>query len=250
MNDSEKLVVCMGKGASKDAAIALAEHIGAPLCDTPGEALTLRMDGDGLSLCGYGMTFRGDFTQMLYRITHGRLPHEMLARLSKTDVPHPTAVDATAGMGEDSLLLAACGYEVTLYEQNPVIAALLQDALHRAKSHPDLRPIVERMHPVEGDSTLWMPKMSDAPTLVYLDPMFPARQKSGLIHKKLQLIQKLEQPCAEESALLEAALAAHAQKIIIKRPLKGAPLAGKTPHYTVKGKAIRYDCFHFPAERS
>ena len=250
MNDSEKLVVCIGKGASMDAAAALAKHIGAPLCDTPGEALTLRIDGDGLSLCGCGMTFRGDFTQMLHRITHGRLPHEMLARLSKTHVPHPTAVDATAGMGEDSLLLAACGYEVTLYEQNPVIAALLQDALHRAKSHPVLRPIVERMHPVEGDSTLWMPKMSDAPTLVYLDPMFPARQKSGLIHKKLQLIQKLEQPCAEESALLEAALAAHAQKILIKRPLKGAPLAGKTPHYSVKGKAIRYDCFHFPAERS
>ena len=191
MNDSEKLVVCIGKGASMDAAAALAKHVGAPLCDTPGEALTLRIDGDGLSLCGYGMTFHGDFTQMLHRITHGRLPHEMLARLSKTHVPHPIAVDATAGMGEDSLLLAACGYEVTLYEQNPVIAALLQDALHRAKSHPVLRPIVERMHPVEGDSTLWMPKMSDAPTLVYLDPMFPARQKSGQIHKKLQLIQKL-----------------------------------------------------------
>ena len=109
MNDSEKLVVCIGKGASMDAAAALAKHIGAPLCDTPGEALTLRMDGDGLSLCGYGMTFRGDFTQMLHRITHGRLPHEMLARLSKTHVPHPTAVDATAGMGEDSLLLAGSG---------------------------------------------------------------------------------------------------------------------------------------------
>ena len=33
----------------------------------------------------------------------------------------------------DSLLLAACGYEVTMYEQNPVIAILLKDAIRRAK---------------------------------------------------------------------------------------------------------------------
>lgn len=247
MSDSEKLVVCMGKGACKDEAAALARHLNVPLCHAPGPALTLLVEDTGLSLCGGAMTYHGDFEQMLHRITGGRLQHEMLARLAKTDLPHPTAVDATAGMGEDSLLLAACGYTVTMFEQNPVIAALLQDALRRAEKHPVLQPIIRRMHLVQGDSTRLMPKLAEPPALVYLDPMFPARQKSGLIHKKLQLLQKLEQPCAEESALLNAALSVRAQKIIIKRPLKGAPLAGKTPHYCIKGKAIRYDCFHFPA---
>jgi len=38
-------------------------------------------------------------------------------------------------MGEDAFLLAAQGYEVTLYEQNPVIAALLKDAIRRAKKN-------------------------------------------------------------------------------------------------------------------
>ncbi len=38
--------------------------------------------------------------------------------------------------GRDGFLLAAQGYEVTLYEQNPVIAVLLKDALRRAKKHP------------------------------------------------------------------------------------------------------------------
>ena len=33
----------------------------------------------------------------------------------------------------------------------------------------------------------------------------------------------------------------HPKKIIIKRPLNGAPLADRKPSYTVKGKAIRYD---------
>ena len=51
----------------------------------------------------------------------------MLVRAVKTEGEHLKAIDATAGMGEDGFLLAAYGYEVTLYEQNPVIAALLKD---------------------------------------------------------------------------------------------------------------------------
>ena len=77
--------------------------------------------------------------------------------------------------------------------------------------------------------------------VIYLDPMFPGRQKSGLINKKLQLIQKLESPCTEEATLLEAALATGAPKIIIKRPAKGPWLADRKPSYVIEGKVIRYD---------
>ena len=241
---ADKIVVCMGKGAQKDAAVSLARRVGAPLADAPGDALTLLVDGSGVTLCGFGLTFRGDFSQMLHRVSDGRLQHEMLVHIAKTKVEHPRAIDATAGMGEDAFLLAAAGYEVTLYEQNPVIAALLRDALRRAKKQPALGEIVARMHLVEGDSIAGMPQ-ADAPDLIFLDPMFPARQKSGLINKKLQLIQRLEQPCVEEDALFSAALAAHPKKIVVKRPLKGECLAGRAPSYSVKGKAIRYDCFVF-----
>lgn len=245
MNDFDKLVVCMGKGAQRDAAQALAKRVGAPLTDEPGKQLTLLIDSSGVSLTGYGLTFQGDFEQMLHRLTEGRLQHEMLVHVSKTKNPHPKAIDATAGMGEDAILLAASGYDVTLFEQNPVIAALLKDAMRRARKKPVLGEIMERMHLVEGNSIELMPKMIDDWDLIYLDPMFPARQKSGLINKKLQLIQKLEQPCFEESELLEAAIKANPKKIIIKRPLKGPFLAGKEPGYSVKGKAIRYDCLVF-----
>lgn len=246
MAEKEKLVVCMGKGAQRDAAEALARRVGAPISDKPGDELTLLINGDGVTLTGYGLSFRGDFEQMLHRITDGRLQHEMIAHIAKTKEPHPVAIDATAGMGEDSILFAACGYEVTMHEQNPVIAALLKDALRRAKKHPVLGEIVARMHLVEGNSIELMPKRLDEPDIIFLDPMFPERQKTGLINKKLQLIQKLEQPCVEESELLAAAIAAHPKKIIIKRPLKGANLAGREPDYSFKGKAIRYDCIAFP----
>ena len=72
--------------------------------------------------------------------------------------------------------------------------------------------------------------------------MFPARRKSGLITKKLQMLQMLENPCADESALLAAAVRANPRRIVIKRPLKGPFLAGIKPVYSIKGKAIRYDC--------
>ena len=60
---------------------------------------------------------------MLHRVTNGRLQHEMLVRAAKSEKEGRKAIDATAGMGEDAFLLAAQGYEVTLYEQNPVVTA-------------------------------------------------------------------------------------------------------------------------------
>ena len=71
----------------------------------------------------------------------------------------------------------------------------------------------------------------------------PKRQKSSLINKKLQLIQKLEPPCSQETDLFDAAISADPDKIIVKRPLKSEFLAGRKPSYTLSGKAIRYDCY-------
>ena len=228
------ITIYIDGGGDRDTALALSRHIGIPIADRMGDELTLVVDGSGLSLVGKGMRYQGDFARMLSRVTKGRLHHEMLVKLAKTKTEHPVAVDAAAGMGEDSFLLAAAGYEVYLFERDQVIAALLGDALR-------LRGIVGRMHLTEGNSIELMPQLGITAEIVYLDPMFPPRKKSGLIHKKLQLIQKLEQPCADERELFDAAAAMHPKKIIIKRPLNGAPLADRKPSYTVKGKAIRYD---------
>ncbi len=44
--------------------------------------------------------------------------------------------------------------------------------------------------------------------VVLLDPMFPARTKSAAVKKKFQLLHLIEQPCADEEELFEAAVAA------------------------------------------
>lgn len=240
---NNEIVVCFEKGGQKDMAEAFARRIGAEISEKPGPKLTILFHAKGVSLTGYGLSYQGDFENMLHRVTNGRLQHEMLVRAAKSDKPGRKAIDATAGMGEDAFLLAAQGYEVTLFEQNPVIAMLLKDALRRAKKHPVLKDIASRMNLVQDNSVEGMSKLLDPVDVIYLDPMFPARQKSSLINKKLQLIQKLEPPCSEETDLFDAAISASPSKIIVKRPLKSEFLAGRKPSYTLNGKAIRYDCY-------
>lgn len=240
---NNEIVVCFEKGGQKDMAEVFARRIGAEISEKLGPKLTILFHAKGVSLTGYGLSYQGDFENMLHRVTNGRLQHEMLVRAAKSDKPGRKAIDATAGMGEDAFLLAAQGYEVTLFEQNPVIAVLLKDALRRAKKHPVLKDIASRMNLVQDNSVEGMSKLLDPVDVIYLDPMFPARQKSSLINKKLQLIQKLEPPCSEETDLFDAAISASPSKIIVKRPLKSEFLAGRKPSYTLNGKAIRYDCY-------
>ena len=205
-------------------------------------------DEAGLALVGEGQVLRGDFTRMLPRIKAGRLSSELLVKAAKIKKAEGelTAVDATAGLGEDSLLLAAAGFNVTLYERNPLVYELLKDALDRAALSPELAPVVARMNAVHADSVAGMRVLETSPDVILLDPMFPARQKSALVKKKLQMIQKLERPCDDEIGLLLAAMEARPKKLIIKRPPKGDYLAGLKPDHSIEGKAVRFDCFVSP----
>lgn len=204
--------------------------------------LELREGAAGLALAGDGMELTCDLARLLPRLRPDRLGRELLVRAARVrGVAAPTAVDATAGLGEDSLLLAAAGFTVTMYEKDPVIAALLKDALDRAANEPQLSAIVERMTLVKGDSVAALRAMGAAPDVVFLDPMFPERTKSAAVKKKFQLLHRLERPCEDERELLDAALAAGPRKVVIKRPPKGPCLAGVKPSHAVAGKAVRYD---------
>lgn len=276
------LEVVLQEGGSKQAATRLAQHLGLPLVtsnsetsshseisqeslcsNTPEsgrnhdpEALQLRFSEKGLALGKGKMELLFDFDDMLKRIKPGKLQSELLVRAAKikrhTSAEQPLiAIDTTAGLGQDSFLLAAAGFTVTLYERDPIIAALLGDALERAHAHDDLAEIVARMTLVEGDSitnlTDHAQSQSDKrPDVVYLDPMFPKRNKSAAVKKKFQLLHYLEKPCQDAKALLEAAMKANPHKIVIKRPLKGPLLANAKPSYSLKGKTIRYDCIVLP----
>ncbi|MBQ0042009.1 MAG: class I SAM-dependent methyltransferase [Lachnospiraceae bacterium] len=208
--------------------------------------LKLEYTQEGLTLTDGTLSLTADLTESLPRLKQSNLERELLVKAARIKGLErvPRLIDATAGFGEDSLLLAASGYQVTLFEYDPIIAVLLEDALDRASKNEMLSGIVSRMKLIQGDSIEAMKSNSLEADVILLDPMFPERQKSGLIKKKFQLLQKLESPCSDEKELLEAALLVKPRKIVIKRPLKGPYLAGRKPDYSVSGKAIRYDCIY------
>lgn len=206
------------------------------------EGVELRRVDGRLTLMADGMELAEDFREMLPRLRPDRLGRELLVKAVRVrGVEGIRVFDATAGLGEDSLLLAAAGFFVTMCEGDPVIAALLADGLRRAADDLELSGIVERMSLVEGDSIEILPSLAETPDVVYLDPMFPARTKSAAVKKKFQLLHRLESPCADEASLMDAALAAHPRKIVVKRPIKAPVLAGVRPSHSISGKAVRYD---------
>lgn len=213
------------------------------------DMIMLCLSSSGLSLQKGNMSLHCDFQDMLSRIKPGKLQSELLVKAAKIKSSNSsvstslTAIDATAGLGQDSFLLAAAGFSVHMYEQDPIIAALLRDALQQANHNPNLFPITQRMHLYEKNSILALQTITETPDVIYLDPMFPARTKSAAVKKKFQLLHELEQPCENDEVLLQAAEALHPRKIVVKRMLKGPYLAQKKPSYSLKGKSIRYDCY-------
>ncbi len=205
----------------------------------------LARDERGLFLTDGTLCLRADFSSLARRAAPHAVSRELVVRASKLkNASAPlTVLDATAGLGEDAFLLASAGFTVDLYERDSTIAALLSDALARALVDPASREAASRMRLHEQDSIPALATLPAPPDVVLLDPMFPAREKSAAVKKKFQLLQRLERPCDDEGALLCAARAARPRKVVVKRPAKGAPLAGEKPDYSISGKAIRYDCY-------
>lgn len=219
---------------------------------------SLVLDEDGLALVSGDTVLRGDLSTMIPRLRRGNIERELLVRAAKIkgavkdesgflslNGRELRALDATAGLGEDSLLLAAAGFTVDLYEYDTNIAALLEDSLLRAASFPELAEAVSRMKMIKGNSIEAMKRIGETgetpPDVILLDPMFPERTKSALVKKKMQMLQKFEKPCANEEELLSAAIGANPIKVIVKRPIKGPHLAVLKPNYSISGKTVRYD---------
>lgn len=164
----------------------------------------------------------------------------------------PKVLDATAGLGRDAFVLASLGCQVTMLERSPLIAELLRAALaeaghetaQRFEETEEIKSIIERMSLVESDATTWMnsqpEKLAD---VIYLDPMYPHREKSSLVKKEMRLFQTLVGEDLDDEALLDAALSKARYRVVVKRPRKGDAIKGIKPSLQLVGKSCRYDVY-------
>ena len=105
----------------------------------------------------------------------------------------PTVLDATAGLGRDSFVLATFGCDVQMVERSPVIAALLKDGLRRARQDPGVAEIASRMQVINADAISYLQELSKEkrPQVIYLDPMYPHRDKTALVKKEMRVFRDI-----------------------------------------------------------
>jgi|TARA_R110000868_G_scaffold32502_1_gene118161 16S rRNA (guanine1516-N2)-methyltransferase len=160
----------------------------------------------------------------------------------------PTVVDGTAGLGRDAFVLASLGCKVIMVERHPVVAALLEDGLRRAYEDAEIgewmRDLMSLFH---GSS---ISALADAAQssgteidVVYLDPMYPHREKSALVKKEMRVFQTLVGADLDADGLLAPAMALATKRVVVKRPDYAEDLDGVKPSMVIATKKNRFDVY-------
>jgi len=156
----------------------------------------------------------------------------------------PHVLDATAGLGRDGFLLAGLGCQVTLMERMPIVAALLSDGLERAKLNLEIGELItNQMNLIHASSIENMAQLVSQPDVIYLDPMYPHKEKSALVKKEMRVFQSLVGEDLDADNLLEPALALAKYRVVVKRPSYAPPLNNKKPSTSIKMKKNRFDVY-------
>lgn len=178
--------------------------------------------------------------QLRYRCEKATLRNELLARaIGAHPKTHPNIIDATAGLGRDSLILASLGFQITMIERSPIVHALLQDALNR---YPAL---CERITLILANAIDWLNNLAHdvKPDVIYMDPMFPERSKSALVKKEIAMLQQIIGQDTDEQELFKAAFAQAKSRVVVKRPKLAANIANRAPNFVLLGKINRFDVY-------
>lgn len=157
----------------------------------------------------------------------------------------PRIIDATAGLGRDAFVLAAIGCQVKLVERHPVVRLLLQDGLQRSYSDSEIGEIMQKnmqLLPVNHISQL--DPTTNNVDVIYLDPMYPHKQKSALVKKEMRVFQHLVGEDLDADELLAPALALAQNRVVVKRPDYAQYLANISPSFSRETKNHRFDIYN------
>ena len=157
----------------------------------------------------------------------------------------PSVLDATAGLGRDAFVLASLGCELVMLERSPIVAALLLDGLERARKDREVAATVQRMQLQCGDAVdiLEALRSEQRPDVIYMDPMYPHRQKSALVKKEMRMLRELVGDDGDSTALLSAARRQARYRVVVKRPAAADCVGGIAPSMMLRSPNTRYDVY-------
>ena len=199
-----------------------------------------------------------DAPEFLYRLQHASRRSELILRAVKAKAGLKV-LDCTAGLGREAFLLAYKGCQVTMLERSRALATMLADAIARAAQLEELADTTQRLHLCRTDARHRLRSLA-APIapgnaqydVIYIDPMFPGREKSALVKGEMQLLQRFLGKDEDAAELVSLALATGAPRLVVKRP---APSTGNsiwqaplTPTAVFTGKASKFEVIVRPPQ--
>ena len=215
-----------------------------------------------LSLSSNGLSVAPEWDKLQRRVVSAGRKSELILQAAKITADSQV-IDATAGFGHDSLILASTGAQVIMLEQQPLMALLLLVEQQRMSQQLNWQKLMSRLSIINIDALSYFASMQDsiikketAINVVYLDPMFPADSfqdsktgKGAKVGKQMQALHHLAQPptLGQEIALLNNACAVVAinkenhSRVIVKRPQQAPFMANETPDESWHNAAVRFD---------
>lgn len=150
-------------------------------------------------------------------------------------------LDATAGLGTDSFVLATLGAKVHMLERSPIIGELLKDGLKRFLENPELQKL--KLTLTITDAISFLNTTKEQPDVIYLDPMYPERQKSALGKKEMRILKEIVGTDNDAAELFAKALKVAKKRIVVKRPKLAPTISVQEPDLIIKGKSSRFDVY-------
>ena len=181
---------------------------------------------------------------ILHRLKYGKGRGQNLAKaVGMKFNKNRNIIDATAGLGYDSFILASLGAKVTLIERSQKIHELLQNGINEGISFGgEIEKIINRMELLFGDSKDILPKLT--PEVIMIDTMYKERKKTALVKNNMRLVREIVGPDTDYIELLEVALNCAKNRVVLKQPRYAEPIKDiKKCSHQIIGKTIRYDIF-------
>jgi 16S rRNA (guanine1516-N2)-methyltransferase len=149
-------------------------------------------------------------------------------------------IDATTGFARDAFLMASRGFKILMFEKNPLIYLLIENALTNCETIK-AKDIIMNMQLIGRDFLKHAAKIKA--DIIYLDMMFPKNNKNAKVKKEMQLLQYC---CPAEDNIAEMLTSAYKiakEKVILKRPLNSELDLPMQPNYVISGSKISFNIF-------
>ena len=237
------------------------------LSQTATQLILLLDEKNKLSWLSDGLSVAPEWDKLQRRVVSAGRKSELLLQAVKiTSDSH--VIDATAGFGHDSLILASTGAQVIMLEQQPLMALLLLVEQQRMSGLANWQKLMSRLYIINTDALGYFASLAadaiddtkeidkKAVDVVYLDPMFPEDSyqdsktgKGAKVGKHMQALHQLASPptLEQEEQLLQSAQAVIRQnaqtsgRVVVKRPQFAPLLAHQQPSESWHNEAVRFD---------